>query len=337
MPKLRSAPRASRPLFYGLGLLALTSLLAGCDSAAKPDRSLEVAARSVQSGALSEDGAWAVVGSGHHGGSLWQLNGGERLYDWNHKQDTFTLITSASFSAEGNYVLTTDERTLVLWDRSTGEAQHYWSSPSDILASRLGPEGERAFLGLADERASLYQVKRGGILRNFHHSERVTSVDFSGDGELVLSGSDAGTATLWNAQSGEPLSHQQHEGPVQLVRLSSEGERALSAGRYEQARIWNRQGEIIWELPLMEERVKRGTQVTSARFSDDGAYLLTGQPNGLVQLWDLDNQSQMYAWRLPKRKSWQPTAVSVLDVAFTDDPNLYRALSSDGFVHDLSY
>jgi len=336
MPIAGFGNNIGRRLNVGAVLLLALGLW-GCDSASKPESSLEVAARSIESGALSPDGAWALVGSANHGGSLWNLDSRERLYDWNHKEGAFTLITSASFSPDGRFALTTDDRTLVLWNRETGAAEQYWSSPSEIRTSRLGPEGERALLGLADNRASLYNVTRGGILRNFHHSDRVNSVSVSADGQFALTGSDAGTATLWNARTGDPVSHQQHEFAVRVVAISPNGERAFSAGRYELARIWGREGELVWELPLEAERVKRGTQITVARFSEAGAYLLTGQPNGLVQLWDLDNQRKLYSWRLPKRKAMHPTAVAVVDVAFTDQPNVFRAMASNGYVHDLSY
>ncbi|UZJ43969.1 hypothetical protein OOT55_15095 [Marinimicrobium sp. C6131] len=321
-----------------LGLCSLIGMvLTGCDRPAEPLDSLEVASRSVQSGALSRDGAWAVVGSGYQGGSLWALDSDERRYDWNHKADSVTLITSASFSPEGNYALTTDERTLVLWNRQSGQAEQYWSSPSEILASELGPEGERALLGLADHRASLYNVRRGGIIRNLHHSDRVSTVALSVDGARALTGSDAGTSTLWDLETGDAIAHQQHESPVQYVTMSPDGRRMLSAARYERPRLWNSEGDLVWELPLPKERVKRGTQVTVARFSDDGDWLLTGQPSGRVDLWDLQSRAVVYSWQLPKRKAFHPTAVAVIDLAFTNNPDVYRALSSDGFVHDLTY
>lgn len=321
-----------------LGVASLVGLLLlGCDRPAAPVASLEVASRSVQSGDLSRDGAWALVGSGYDGGSLWALDTDERLYNWNHKAEALTLITSASVSPEGDYALTTDERTLVLWNRQSGEAEQYWSSPAQILVSELGPNGEQALLGLADYRASIYNVRRGGILRNLHHSDRVSAVAMSDDGARGLTGSDAGTATLWNLQSGEPVAHQQHDSPIQCVALSPDGQQALSASRYERPRLWNAQGDVLWALPLPEERVKRGTQVTVARFSDDGEWLLTGQPSGRVDLWDLQRRALAYSWQLPKRKAFHPTAVAVMSLAFTDNPDVYRVLSSDGFVHDLSY
>ncbi|WP_347330051.1 WD40 repeat domain-containing protein [Marinimicrobium locisalis] len=331
VPRALRLPPSLAALVFTLGALS------GCDRGAEPSASLEVAARSVQTGALSWDGEWAVVGSGYQGGSLWRLDSRERLYGWNHKADTYTLLTTASFSPQNDYALTTDERTLVLWSRETGQAQQYWSSPAEILASQLGPAGERALLGLADHRASLYNVRRGGIVRNLAHSDRVGAVALSEDGERALTGSDAGTATLWNARTGEPLAHQQHESPIELVAMAPGGDLLLSSGRYERAKLWQPNGDMVWELPLDEEHVRRGAQITSARFSDEGTWLLTGQPTGRIDLWDLEERRLAFSWRLPKRKAFHPVSVSVVDLAFTDNPDLYRALSSDGFVHELTY
>jgi WD40 repeat protein len=76
---------------------------------------------------------------------------------------------------------------------------------------------------------------------------------------------------------------------------------------------------------------------SSARFSDDGAYLLSGRPDGLVQLWDIEQQQLIYEWRLPHRKLYQPIVPSVLSVGFGTEGNRFYAISSDGFVHQLGY
>lgn len=317
------------------GLLLLGLALWGCDRPTEPIDHLEVAARSIQAGALSADGRWALVGSGNHGGSLWRVDDGERLFNWNHKADTNTLILSASFAADAHYALTTDERTLVLWNRETGAAEQYWSSPAGIVMAQLGADGERALLALEDYRAALYNVRRGGIIRNFHHSDHVSAIAMSE--HRAVTGSDAGTATLWNLDTGEVIVSRQHDAPVQAVAIAPQGDRILSAARYEPPQVWSAEGELLWELPLPEERVRRGARVSLARFSDDGGWLLTGQPTGRVDLWDVDNRTLAYSWQLPKRKAFHPTAVAVLALAFTEDPNRYRAISSDGFVYELGY
>jgi WD40 repeat protein len=247
------------------------------------------------------------------------------------------LMTAVGLSPGADWALPSDRNTLVLWRASTGAAEQYWSSPAEVVDLALGTDGELALLGLTDHRAALYNVKRGGVIRSFPHEGPVTTVALSADGNRALTGSDDGSAVLWNTANGEALVRQWYSTDVYLVRMSLNGKRALAATRYDGVSIWSTQDGGVWKLPQSEEHLKRGLRVSAARFSDDGAYLLIGRPDGLVQLWDLEARTLMYSWRLPKRKMLQPIATVVLDVAFTKDLNRYRALSSNGFVHDLSY
>lgn len=332
-----ASPFRKNPLTRLAAALSLCCLLVGCDQAAKPEQNLQVASRSVSAGALSPNGKLGLIGSTFHGGSLWDLEQQARLFNWNHSEGEYSLLTEVGFSPEGDWALTSDGATMVLWNTETGAPEHYTSSPAQVLDLALGAGGDFVLLGLANRRAELYNAKRGGLVQSLAHAGPVTSVSLSADGRVALTGSDDGTAILWDLISGEALKHQSYDSEIQLVRLSSDGERALSSSRYQGVQIWSRQEDSVWSLPLPEELLKRGLRITAARFSADGDYLLTGRANGLVELWDLNSRALMYTWRLPKRDAWQPTASVVLDLAFTEDLDRYRALSSDGFVHELSY
>ena len=315
----------------------LLALLTAC-GAEKPLHSTEVAARSIHSAALSNDGQFAIIGAEYHGGSVWRLRDNERLYDWNHRSGEQTTFTAASFSPDGQWALTTDSKTLVLWNTATGAGERFWSGTADVLDISLGAKGNLALLGLADRTAALYAAKRGGVLRSFQHGERVTSVALSEDGKLALTGSDDHSAILWDTESGKALHNMLHSDPIQLVALSADGQRALSAAQYDSIRVWDtRSGAALWELPVKKEWLRRGMTVSSARFSDDGAYLLTGRPDGFVQLWDIAQQSLMYEWKLPRRKAYQPLVPAVLSVGFGNEGNRFYAVSADGFVHQLGY
>jgi WD40 repeat protein len=313
-------------------------LLSACGSGEKPLESTEVAARSIYSATLSSDSQLAIIGAEQHGGSLWRITDKERLYNWNHRSGEMTTFIASTFSPDNQWALTTDSKTLVLWQAKTGAAERFWSGTADIVAIAVGNEGKLALLGLADKTAVLYAAKRGGILRTFQHAERVTSVALSTDGKLALTGSDDQSAVLWNTETGKALHSMAHSDPIQLVALSGDSTRALTVAQYDSMKIWDTTtGETLWQLPVKKEWLRRGMTFSSARFSDDGAYLLSGRPDGLVQLWDIEQQQLIYEWRLPRRKLYQPIVPSVLSVGFGTEGNRFYAISSDGFVHQLGY
>jgi WD40 repeat protein len=328
-----TAAAAVKYMFGGI----LFALLSGCGAKQSPNTT-EVAARHIYSAALTTDGDFALIGAEYHGGSLWHLSTNERLYNWNHRAGEYTMITASSFSADDQWALTTDSKTLVLWNRVTGEAERFWSGTADVLALALGAEAKFALLGLADRTAVLHAVQRGGILRTFHHADAVTSVALSTDNRLALTGSADQSAMLWDVETGKALHTMVHTDPVQLVALSPDGRRALSAAQFDSVVIWDTAtGKKLWQLPVREQWLKRGLTLTSARFSTDGQYLLGGRQDGIVQLWNIDQQHLVYEWRLPRRKSHQPVVPSVVSVAFAIGGDRFYAISSDGFVHALGY
>lgn len=319
-------------------LLAAALVAGGCDRPAEPGHSLEVAARTVHSGALSRDGRLAVVGSALHGGSLWQVQTRERRYDWNHHEGELTLLQATAISPEGQWAATSDGQAVVLWSIDSGEAHTYWNMTGEIRQLALGRHGNVAALALEDGRAALYDLRAGNRLASFTHRGPVNSVAVTDDLSLTISGGDDNRARVWHSDSGEALSEVTYTDPVQLVAISADGRRALAAARYDRVDVFDpRSGELHWRLPFTEERTRRGLTISSARFSEDGQYLLTGRPDGIVQLWDLAERREIYRWRLSGRRAWQPVATIVMDVSFGADPSEYFALSSDGFVHTLSY
>ncbi len=319
----------------------LFSLLSGCDRPHPPASSMEVASKGIHGAAISDSGNFSVIGSIHHGGSYWQHDTQERLFNWNHKKDEFTTIVAADFSNDGEWVLTANPFNLVLWDTRSGRGERFWTAPGEVLDVELGPSGNMALLGLNDHTAVIFNVKRGGILRTFEHANRVRSVDLSRDGKLALTGSEDFTAVLWDVSSGKKLTTMRHKADVQLVKLSPDGTLALSVSKYDRALLWNTStGEPIGEVPLESEKLKRGIRFTSARFSEDNAVLITGRPDQIIELWDTTTFAKIKRWKAPKRDAWKPTSAAIVDVGFTNDQQSsdqqnYWAIASNGFVHSL--
>jgi WD40 repeat protein len=320
-----------------LAILACFVMLSGCSEHSAPTSSIEVAAKGIHGAAISDDGKFSSVGSIHHGGSLWRNSDGERLFNWNHKQDNYTTIVSSDFSPDHQWALTSDPHTMVLWNMSDGSAFRFWTAPGEVLSTALSENGNFALLGLGDHTAVVFDIKRGGIKRTFGHQNRVRSVDLSNDGRYAITGSEDYTAALWDMASGQKIFEMPHDDDVQLVALSPDGSLALSVAKYDSAKIWDTKAQkVLGSVPLAAEKLRRGLRFTAAKFSADNQYLLTGRPDQTVQLWNARTLKLLKTWKLPKRKAWKPTSSAALAVAFGSTNGKYVAVASNGFIHHLS-
>ncbi len=323
-----------------LTVLVSAIFVSGCGKAIAPVQVNEMALRGVYGAALSDDGQYAVSGSTLHGISLWRIADWERLYDWNHNTAQQTNMVAADFSPDGRWVMTADEQTLALWNVATGENLRYWAAPAEVLSAQLSAEGQVAMLGLANNTAVLFDIRRGGILKTFNHGDRVNSVALSDDGTVAVTGSDDFTAVAWNARTGEMLKRIKHQDRVQLVALSHDGTLAMSMSRYDKALLWstrdktgNTESETeVEEIPLSAKRLRRGMQFTAARFSRDKQWLLTGQADKRVTLWSLNPLQRTAQWKLPQRNVWKPVGAVALDMVFAEEAGMCHVVASNGYL-----
>lgn len=312
-------------------------ILFSCGKSPGPVSSIEVASHGLHSAALDRTGSYALVASVNHGGSLWRIADGERLFNWNHQKNSYSTIIAADFDSSQQWALSAEPNTMVLWNSHSGEGERFWTAPGEILDVALGPNAKFALLGLATHQAVIFDIKRGGIKQTFVHQNRVRSVDVSADGKIAVTGSEDLSARTWDIETGTLIHNFKHLDDVQLVAISADGSLVLSASKYDKAVVWrSHNGEELGEIALAAERLKRGIRFTSARFSNDNRFLLTGRPDQWVELWSLENLETVARWQVPKRDKWKPTGAAILDVAFGINDDEFFAVASNGFIHRLS-
>jgi WD40 repeat protein len=301
-------------------------LLSACQFADKPTKQWQTAVQGIYDGTLSRDGTKLVIGSIHHGASLWDTRKFARLFSWNHQENEYTQVLTTAMSPDGRYALTAAIRDLVLWDTESGKAVWYWTAPGDIYDADLSIDGRFALLGLSNFNAEFFDIRNGGVLRTFKHQGPIRAVALSGNGRLAITGAEDLTARIWNISTGKEIQRLWHDNQVRLVLLSDDGKLALTDAALEPARIWNvATGTVIHELDT------RHINLTSARFSQDNRRLLVGTTNRLVQLWNVQTGEREKSWRLPQTSGYQYSSSSVVDLAFTNQ-RLLLALASDGYL-----
>ncbi len=304
-------------------------LLTACTDAMVPDKQWEMAVQGAYSATLSRDGENLLIGSIHHGGSYWQVDAFERLYNWNHEAEKMTGIVVSAISDNGLFASTSDHRKIALWNTKTGEAFWLWEAPADIRDMDLSNDGQYAMLGMENYEAALFDIKNGGVKFRMPHEGIVQTVDMSGDMSLAISGGDDSLVKVWDLQTGKQVFRWQLLNQIKVVAISQDGRIGFASSYRGKSNIWDlTTGELLVSLPKVEGHIQ------SARFNDDGRQLLTGTSSGFVYLWQVKEAQASGVWKLAARNDWVSKNTQVLDVAFSKDN--YKAVGANGITYQLS-
>ena len=123
------------------------------------------------------------------------------------------------------------------------------------------------------------------------HTSEVSSVSWSPDGKLILTGSGDNTAKVWNAEKGqELLTLKGHTLPVRSVSWSPDGKRILTGSEDTTAKVW----DVATGQELLTLK-GHTSEVSSAAWSPDGKRILTGSYDKTGKVWDAGEGQELLA------------------------------------------
>jgi WD40 repeat protein len=297
--------------------------LFACADGGSPEKIDEVAVQGIYSGCLSQDGKFALIGSIHHGGSYWQTEKIERLYDWNHKTGEKTGILFCGISGDQKFAATSDARQIALWNTQNGQAVWLWQSPADIRAMAINQQGNIALLGMNNYEAAVFDIQNGGVLRRLRHEGVVQAVAISADNQMAVTGGDDSLVRVWDLKSGKMLFEERLDNQIKAVAISENGQFIFASSYLGKSFVWDMQSKKV-----VSEIIKSSGHYITARFSSAADTLLTGTASGRVQLWKLPSGKELKRWEATPINPWSALKTQVLDVAFAG--NYYRAIGANG-------
>ena len=324
----RTAKKALKQGFWAASVLALIAC-----SAEAPVRTAQYAVQGLYSADLSNDGSYALIGSIEHGGSYWKTSVNERRYSWNHAQGEYSALSSVDISPNGEYAATGGARTLVLWRTVNGQADGYWTTPGDIQSLKLTQNGDYALLGLDDQTARYFEIKRGGILQTLRTGATVRAVDVTQDGRLGITGDDLSKVIVWDLQTGQKKFEWELSNRISTVTLSADGKYAFAAAQLGNAKIWSLVNGRELTAVDTGKLEYRNVTISKAVFSQDNRQLLTGQVTGKVSLLQVSTGQAVKEWQVHKVRK-RPSGASVIALAFGLS-NRYYAVGSNGYLNVL--
>jgi WD40 repeat protein len=169
-------------------------------------------------------------------------------------------VRGVAVSKKRQIVSASEDRTVIVWDRSSGNAEAVLRHPAAVLAVTCSSEG---------------YTDAAGKARN-----------------LCLSGASDGVGRIWdldtlpNTQDPVPVVTMQgkHQGPVTCVAFNPSGKWCVTGGEDKTIRLWNTgTGELVQQL----KNDGHVAGVTSLQFLSDEKLVSAGKDKQLI-LWELD-------------------------------------------------
>jgi hypothetical protein len=189
--------------------------------------------------------------------------------------------------------------SLVHADRLDSHSVFYWKKSTNV-----------ALTGSEDRTAVLRDVQSGKTIQIWKHTDTVTSVAFSPDGQQVLTGSEDRTAVLRDVQSGKTLQTLRIFGrPFTSVAFSPDGKQVLTSSKAGQ----DGGDAILRDVNLASnyfEIFSHDRSVVSIAFSPDGKQVMTGSEDRTAVLRKIGVRAPLQIW---KHKD------TVTSVAFSPD------------------
>ncbi|KAG8726152.1 hypothetical protein FRC11_000726 [Ceratobasidium sp. 423] len=163
------------------------------------------------------------------------------------------------------------------------------------------------------------------------HSDCITSIAVSPEGERIASGSFDRTVRVWHRASGELIAgpFEGHTDSVRSVEFSADGARIISASDDETVRVWNAQGRT--QRDVNNSPFEEMPFISSTIISPDGAYIASRHFDGSIGVWNVRTGTQEWVWCLVQNGF---ISVSLLTFSF-DGTHIFVAYQG-GVLHVLN-
>jgi WD40 repeat protein len=206
---------------------------------------------------------------------LWDLNTGARIRTLFRNESASKLGTRIAFNSKGTLFAAARWNETLLWDPITGKQEgslthtnkvtSFAFSPSGRLLASVGYDGELKVWD-ARRRVELYSIAEEPALRLLSSSTSRSSiadsgwlqqVEFSSDGQQLMTIGIDGTVKVWSCANGEEdTAFLAHEGWIHDVIFSTDGHFMASSGSDGTAAIWDWQKRaLLFRTPATATRL----------------------------------------------------------------------------------
>jgi WD40 repeat protein len=278
---------------------------------------------------------------------LWSARTFREIREFVRTADSLTSVFASINGKE--LVVGSEDNTAQLWDLGTGESVRQFGGPprsfinDHEFAVALIPNTTHVLTGGKDGILHMWDSRTGTEVARFvGHTDSITSIVVSSNGQQILTGGLDRTARLWDTLDGK---EKLHLGPlpglIMAVAISNDGRTVVTGSTDGVGTVWDiptgqkrfelnghdRSGAVTFNENIdpahdkhrIYERREGG--INAICFSPDNALILTGSHDRTARLWDAKTGKEIRVFR--------GHLAEVTSVAFSPDGKTVLSGSSD--------
>jgi WD40 repeat protein len=189
---------------------------------------------------------------------------------------------------QNTLISTSNENEIRIWDVESGTNTELSGHTGEINSIVFSPTDSNIFAsGSYDTTIKIWNLKKKQNVSLDGHTSRVWALAFSSDGKMLISGSYDGTIKIWDITSYSCKSTlMECRSHIYSLAFHPFKSNILAVGiSHSTVYIWNLENSSYQTFENSER-----SWVASLLFSPDGKILITGDGEGKIRLWDVNNQ-----------------------------------------------
>lgn len=260
--------------------------------------------------------------------AVWDLTDNDLSLEFSELSGHTLEVLAIDFSPQNPTLLASAsaDTTINLWDVATGELVNTFNEHADeVTAIAFHPDGSTLASGSADGTIRLWDLSSGEpVVVLGGENGWVLALAFTPDGTQLATGTIDGTIQIWDVEKRTKLDTLAgHKDWISSVAYSSTSNHLASASYDDQVFLWDLDDGLARVPTVSADGLPSGI-VNSIDFHPGGRYLVGGQHDGSLLIWDL-LENEMHSHLLGH-------ADAVRSVVFSPLGNYIASGSLDGMV-----